>query len=310
MNQYTFTDVEITCLYSARYGTLPEAYRNVVKKYYSLKTELKGIREQEEEYHKSKERLNAIYGMSVMKPTKELLLYDPVLMMFYEDNKGIEELLKKYTEKPYQAYQWGCWTTCLARMELQKMIDIVGEEAVLYCDTDSVKYSLDIYKGEKTDEEIEEMERTIRRGIRKYNADCHRQAVNTGGTAYDSNGIEHCLGIFEDDGAYSRFVTLGAKKYAYEDDTGLHVTCSGVNKRLAPKELGKLENFKEGFIFHLAGGTESVYNDTYTGMIQRYGADIELTTNVLIRDSTYEIGIAGDYKWLLKHADTWNLLND
>ena len=310
MKQYTFTDIQITELYSARYGMLPEAYRDIVKKYYSLKTELKGIPESEEEYHKSKERLNAIYGMSVMKPTKELLLYDPVLKLFYEDNKGIEELLKKYIEKPYQAYQWGVWTTSIARFELQSMIDIVGQECVLYCDTDSVKYSLDIYKGEKTDEEIEKMERDIRSGIRRYNAEVYRQACDTGGTAVDSFGVEHSLGLFEDDGCYRRFVTLGSKKYAYEDDTGLHVTCSGVNKKLAPKELKKLENFKEGFVFRLAGGTESVYNDEYTGMVNRYGADIELTTNVLIRDSTYEIGITGDYKWLLKHADTWKLLND
>lgn len=309
MDQYTFTDVEITCLYSARYGTLPEAYRNIVKKYYQLKTELKGIPEKEEEYHKSKEKLNAIYGMSVMKPTKELLLYDPVLKLFYEDDKGIEELLKKYIEKPYQSYAWGVWTTAIARRELQRMIDACGECA-LYCDTDSVKYSLDIYKERKTENEIEKIESDIRRRIGRYNTDCYKLASDTGGTAYDTAGTEHSLGIFEDDGAYTRFVTLGAKKYAYEDETGLHVTCSGVNKKLAPKELGKLENFKEGFIFHDAGGTESVYNDTYTGFIKRHGADIEVPTNVLIRDSTYEIGITGDYKWLLKHADTWKLLDD
>lgn len=309
MDQYTFTDIEITSLYSARYGMLPDAYRDVVKKYYTLKTELKGIKDQEEEYHKSKELLNAIYGMSVMKPTKELFLYDPVARIFYEDNKGIEELLKKYVEKPYQSYAWGVWTTAIARRELQQMIDICGE-AALYCDTDSVKYTTDIYKGRKTENEIEKIERNIRRGISRYNTECHRQACDTGGTAYDAAGIEHALGIFENDGAYTRFVTLGAKKYAYEDDTGLHVTCSGVNKKKAPGELKKLENFKEGFIFRDAGGSESVYNDEYTGYVDRHGSRIEITSNVLIRESTYEIGLLGDYKWLLKHADTWKLLDD
>lgn len=308
INQYEFTDIKIRDLYSSRYGALPDAYRDVIKKYYQLKTELKGNKELEEEYHKSKERLNAIYGMSVMKPTKELLLYDAVKMLFYEDDKCTAELLKKSTEKPYQSYAWGVWTTAISRRELQTAIDLCGE-ACIYCDTDSVKFTTDIYKERKNKNEIEKIKGNIRRGIRKYNASCDRLAIATGGVAYDSSGVKHCLGVYENDGNYTRFITLGAKKYAYEDASGLHVTCSGVNKKLAPEELGCLENFKEGFIFRKAGGTESVYNDEYGGMINRYGTEIELTTNVLIRNSTYEIGLAGDYKYLLDHLETWRLLD-
>lgn len=44
-------------------------------------------------------------------------------------------------------------------------------------------------------------------------------------------GVEKPLGIFEFDGRYQRFKTLGAKKYLYQDMEGkLHLTCSGIKK--------------------------------------------------------------------------------
>lgn len=307
MSQYTFTDVKILDLYSSRYGYLPEAYTDVIKKYYKLKTELKGTGS-EEAYHKAKERLNAIYGMSVMDIAKELLIYDPDILGFTEDDKSLPVLLDEYKKHPYQSYAWGVWTTARSRAELQKAIDICGE-ACIYTDTDSVKFTTEIYKGRKSNEEIKRIDESIRRGMGEYNRQCMRLSLDHNCTARDSCNCEHYMGIYEHDGSYKRFLTLGAKKYAYEDETGLHVTCSGVNKKEAPAELGKLENFQEGFVFKKAGGTESVYTDEYTGYIERNGCMIELTSNVLIRDSSYEIGLTGDYKWLLDHADTWKLLD-
>ena len=95
---------------------------------------------------------------------------------------------------------------------------------------------------------------------------------------------------------------MGAKKYAYTDDSGeLHLTVAGVAKRKGAKELGKIENFKEGFIFADAGGTESVYNDNPE--ITTYyidGHNLPITRNVVIRDSTYQLGLTAEYREILQ----------
>ena len=93
---------------------------------------------------------------------------------------------------------------------------------------------------------------------------------------------------------------MGAKKYVLEDkDKRLHITIAGVNKKEGGKELGKIENFKEGFVFNKAGGTESVFNDHVDMTIQRDGHDLHITDNVVIRDSSYTLGITAEYRAIL-----------
>ena len=78
-------------------------------------------------------------------------------------------------------------------------------------------------------------------------------------------GKTETLGILDTEKPAARFVTLGAKKYAYRDLSGkLHITVAGVSKKKGAIELenaGGLDAFKEGFIFKDAGGSELVYND-------------------------------------------------
>ena len=112
------------------------------------------------------------------------------------------------------------------------------------------------------------------------------------------------MGVFEPEGTCKRFVTLGAKKYAYEDEKGkLHITVAGVIKSKGAKELeenGGLDAFKPNFIFREAGGVEAVYNDKPE--ITEYKIDghtIPITANVVLRESTYTLGITEEYEYLL-----------
>lgn len=66
LGMYEWDGMNISVLYSAKYHMLPLAFRNVVMDYYRIKTELKGVPEDSEEfqfYQKNKEKLNATYGM-------------------------------------------------------------------------------------------------------------------------------------------------------------------------------------------------------------------------------------------------------
>ena len=78
-----------------------------------------------------------------------------------------------------------------------------------------------------------------------------------------------------------------------------------MNKKLGAEELGSIENFKEGFIFRRAGGTESIYNDVpEPAEIMIQGHKLKITSNIAIMDSTYTLSLTEEYRRLL------NFLNE
>ena len=89
----------------------------------------------------------------------------------------------------------------------------------------------------------------------------------------------------------------------------LHLTVAGVGKKAGALELaesGGIEAFKEGYTFYKAGGTESVYNDIKEPFkIIIDGKPLKITSNVLIRDSMYTLGITGDYRRILNSPKIW-----
>ena len=107
------------------------------------------------------------------------------------------------------------------------------------------------------------------------------------------------MGVYESEGMYEEFVTLGAKKYAYRQDGKLHITIAGVNKKIGANELQHIDNFKEGFTFTDAGGLQSVYNDDPDMVLHLQGHDLQVTSNVALLPSSYTLGITGEYELLL-----------
>ena len=82
--------------------------------------------------------------------------------------------------------------------------------------------------------------------------------------------------------------------------------CASVQK-IGGEELqrrGGLEAFKPGFTFYDAGGTEALYND-HTDMytVTDKGNLLHITPNVVIKESTYTLGITGDYLMILHSAN-------
>ena len=202
---------------------------------------------------------------------------------FIYQDLPVAEILKKSNKKAFLRYQWGVWVTAHARARLQEGIDLAGHNFI-YADTDSVKY-------------IGELD------IEPFNEKRRLEAVKKGAYAKDKKGVIHYIGVYENEGYTlpNRFRTLGAKKYVLEDSQGkLHITIAGVNKKQGAIELGKIENFKEGFIFKDAGGTESVFNDNVDMTVTREGHDLEIRDNVVIRDSTYTLGLTAEYLDILK----------
>ena len=290
--QYSFEDPCIFDSWFTRYGRLPAEFTRTINEMYAEKTALKGDAEKEVLYGKIKAMINALYGMTAQNPLK-------LNFSFSENDYHIKDVdppaeLMKYNRNAFLAYQWGVWCTAWARYELQVMIDTAGDgvhtkSCFVYCDTDSVKYT-----GEMD--------------IDSYNALQEERSREHGGYAEDANGKIHYLGVYEREQDYKRFITWGAKRYAYEQNGKIGVTTAGVVKKgnAGGRELqaaGGLEAYKPGFTFKAAGGTEALYNDNVDFTITAEGRELRITDNVCIRPSEYTLGITGEYEWLLKHTE-------
>ena len=281
--EYEFSDMEISELYFTEYDYLPKPMRAVISDYYRQKTELKGNNDpfQKLLYDKSKQILNGLYGMCAMDPVKETLQWTGSEFIIAEEDPA--QILAKHNKSAYLNYAWGVWCTAWARYRLEQGIIIAGPQDFIYCDTDSVKY---VDHGQ--DWEV-------------FNEKARKASEASGACAYDSNQALHYMGVYEPDGEYLRFSTLGAKRYAYEDmKRDLHITISGVSKKAA-EELGSLENFKEGFVFRHPGKTESDYVD-FPESDQLIIDDklIEITSYVIIRETTYNLSLSESYRNLLR----------
>lgn len=291
LSQYTFDEIGILECMVAQKDYLPEEYRKVIQTYFENKTKLKGDDTDQGKYLyvKSKNSLNSVYGMSATDPIRQEILYNngDYKRSGY-DSMTKEEISNALKRTPFP-YSWGVYTTALARKQLQTAIDLCGSR-ILYCDTDSVKL-----KG-KID-------------ISQLNDKLQKKAERVGAYADDMHGKRHYIGLFELDGHYDRFITQGAKRYAYEQDGHMGVTVSGVTKKrneetgefFAVEELGSLERFKPGMLWIKAGGTMAVYNDednfSYTD--PEAAKSVQVTKNVSIIPSTYKMTYARDYELLL-----------
>lgn len=291
LDQYEFDEIDVIEAMVAQKDYLPASYRAVIQEYYNKKTSLKGDDSEDGQYMymKSKNMINAVFGMSATDPVHQEIEYldGEYKVSSYEDFTQ-DELLKLLKNAAFP-YQWGVYTTALARKQLQDAIKLCADQ-IVYCDTDSVKTLGNV-------------------PIHKLNDKLLKLAIQNKAYADDMNGKRHYIGLFESDGHYDRFITQGAKRYAYETDGHMGITVAGVSKKInektgisfAVEELKTLDRFRVGMVWRKAGGTISVYNDNddimYTDPAT--GNQIRIRKNVAIVPSTYVMSYSKDYRLLL-----------
>lgn len=313
---YAWDDLEILAGWYSAYDWLPDPLRRLIITYYQRKTELKGVAGEELFYDLAKALLNAIYGMMAQDPVKRDIIFNGVT--FESGPDDLEAKLAKHRNRAFTSYAWGCWCTSWARLRLYQAVELSGRDFV-YCDTDS-------------DKSLTEPD------LSAYNAERIRDSKASGAYATDPAGNTHYMGVFEPEGK-STFITWGAKKYAYVKRGRLTITVAGVGKKKGRRELMRetlrlripvgchvkrgpvaarvrganrlavdrllLSQFKPGFIFKLAGGTESIYNDLTREVINVDGNRLELGPNIYIRPSTYTLGTTPAYSELLADPESW-----
>lgn len=296
-NEYEWDSIDIMDVEYSEYGYLPKPYRETTLEYFRKKTEnLKGTYI----YAKSKNKVNAVYGMNAENPVHENVQYNNGSYSKKSiTDEYIEEELGKSKKHAFTCYSWGVWTTAHARYNLWELQNIVRSD-LIYGDTDSCKFCGDY----TADIDI----------INNRRIEIDKKM---GGYAYDTEGKIHYLGIFEKEPDMSEFITLGAKKYAYRDkETGeLHITVAGVSTKkdtdgnsLAVKELeksGGLEALRH-MVFK-AGKLASQWNDKDFGWYNIDGHRIYISKNVSLYPNEYTMSMTPDYKSVLK---LYNILNE
>lgn len=227
---YDFESVRIEQFCYAHYNYLPRPMFDIILKLYNDKTLLKGYAEGTPEntlYKLSKEYINSLYGMTVTNPLDDTVIYNNG--EWTVEREDAQKLLtKQRNSKKYDLpYSVGVFVTAWARYELLSMVYAITENSeggekfsdVVYCDTDSIK----LINPEKHAALFHE-----------YN----RRNVKELYTALDFHGIDRALispknktiGIFESEGIYTRFKTLGAKRYCVEHGGKFSYTVAGLPK--------------------------------------------------------------------------------
>ena len=284
LGQYEFESMAVLVMYKTRYGKLPPQLTEIIEELYIKKTELRG--KDEIELKIAKELLNSTFGLMAQNPAKERIYY--IDGKFEIGNAGVEANLEEFNKTAFLSYAFGVWVAAHCRADLQRMIKAAGDDFI-YCDTDGIYLR-------NYEEHKKEIEKIIKYTESRGMAHC----------AIDTNGEYHYLGSWEEQPKIHKFIAAGQKKYAWEDNKGLHIATAGVNKDIGGKELGKIENYKEGFIFDAAGGNEAIYNDNpLVNEIFINNKKIEITPYIYIRPRRYKLGIYQEYKNILLYPEFW-----
>lgn len=235
-------DYDNIVMYYYEKAYLPKPIIESVLDFYETKTTLKDVEGKEVEYMAGKANLNSIYGMMVTNICRDEIIYEGDT--WGSEKQDIDEEITRYNKsrKRFLFYPWGIYITAYARRNLFSGIYELGKDYV-YSDTDSVKYI-------NPEKHVDYFNRynnwiisKISRCLEHYDINVNRAKPKT------IKGEEKPIGVWDDDGEYTRFKTLGAKRYLVEYEKGgklVHkLTVAGLGKTAGVNFLE--ENYSDVF---------------------------------------------------------------
>ena len=154
-----------------------------------------------------------------------------------EDEEDPEDQIERYnrSRNRFLFYPWGVFITAYARQNLWSGILECGQDYI-YADTDSVKVmNFDSHK-----HYFDDYNSDI---IRKLELACDHHGISKDKISpVTVKGKKKPLGVWDDEGTYSHFKTLGAKRYLVEHDGEITCTIAGVNKKETSKYIAAQED--------------------------------------------------------------------
>ena len=180
----------------------------------------------------------------------------------------------------------------------------------IYCDTDSVK----IFNAEKHKKYFIRYNNEVYQKLKK----CCLYFGFSESLLKPKNqqGKEKLIGIWDYEGKYNRFKTLGCKRYLVEKDGKLDLTVSGINKKCAlPYLLEKyktndkvFENFTNKLFIpkeYTGKRIHTYIDDKQGGFITDYMGNVsqyETLSGIHLMECEYDLSIANDYLLFFKYV--------
>ena len=229
---YTF-GYDVIYMYRYRKGYLPKEYVQLVMEYYNKKTTLKGVTGKEIEYMHSKQKLNSLYGMMVTNPMRDEIILNSD-GEWITKKADVNSFIDDYNnlKNRFTFYPWGVFVTAYARRNLFTGIEEFDNDYI-YSDTDSIK----VRNHERHKDYID-----------RYNYETQLKIMRmckTLGLDYEIpktvKGVPKPIGVWDYEGTYKQFKTLGAKRYL-SSDNGIHATVAGVSKKACENYLMELSD--------------------------------------------------------------------
>lgn len=313
---YDWDEMYIKDFYIFKKAYLPKPFVMAILEMYRDKTTLKGVEGKEVEYLVSKGMLNSAYGMCVTDICRDENTYENESWKHTKSN--IEEQIAKYNKsrQRFLYYPWGVWVTAYARRNLFSGI-LEFRDDYVYSDTDSIK----VVNIEKHQEYITNYNKQITKKV--YACLDSYEIPHSMSCPKTIKGKSKPLGVWDYEGMYNRFKTLGAKRYMTETDGKLSITIAGVGKSAGVEYLEWLskgnntkafELFTEGIEFpayyekdgkRLSGCGKLLHTyidgvmagelTDYLGNTARYAED----SGIYMENTEYTLSLESEYQKLL-----------
>lgn len=224
---YTWSGLKVKNMRIYRRGYLPTNFVKAIIQLYKDKTTLKGVEGEEIRYIWAKQNLNACYGMTVTDICRPEILYDE-LDEWSSEQVDVEKAINEYNKsrKRFLFYPWGVFVTAYARRNLFTGI-LELKDDYIYADTDSIKF----FNYKNHIDYLEKYNNLVREKLKKA-CDFHHIPLEDV-EPITKKGDVKTIGLWDADGKYEMFKTLGAKRYMYVENGKISLTVSGVNKYTA-----------------------------------------------------------------------------
>lgn len=304
---YKWDDMKISNFRIYKKQYLPHQFVKAILKLYKDKTELKGIEGKEVEYMRSKGMVNSAYGMCVTDIIRDEDTFDREWIKNKADG---DDAIERYNNNKnrFLFYPWGIWVTAYARRNLFSGIYEFQEDYV-YSDTDSLK-AINV---EKHMEYIDRYNRIVNKKLKDA---CEFHKIPFEDTRPKTiKGIEKPLGVWDYDGHYDRFKTLGAKRYMTEYKGEVSITVAGLSKTYAVPYMKQLSQSTNTDIFDIfdeflyipgdyTGKSLHSYNDfEFSSRLEDYMGNVAIVheySSIHLSPAEYSLSMDVDYINLLK----------
>lgn len=315
---YTWQNIGIKNVRAYYKEYLPKDFIKSIIGLYDKKTRLKGIPEKHGEYMRSKGMLNSCYGMCVTDIVRDEHVYSNDDGWELQNGDGEKQVLQYNKSKNrFLFYPWGVWVTAYARRNLWSGILNAGNDYV-YSDTDSIK----IRNFEKHKTYIERYNQMVTDKVNKMTRFYHLNPVKL--HPLTNKGVRKPIGVWDYEGIYTKFKTLGAKRYMVEQDGKMAITIAGLSKKsgldyilnVAKQDHDKAFEFFDDEMTIPAehtGKNTHIYIDEKKTMIvtdfQGHKMEITSPSGIFLTGADFTLSISKEYAQFVKMLMSGNVFN-